>query len=399
MKYFSIATLFLAFLPLFSGCSSDAEEKQLPQKQQTSTPAPAIQVETITVEKDHIPIWIEYTGKTEASKRVEVRARVSGRLEEVLFNEGEIVKKGQKLFTIEKASYEAAVVQAKAKLESDQASLKLARADVERYKPLVAEGLAPRVTLEQNQARVAELNAAIKADEAGLADAKLMLSYADVEAPIGGKVSRKNVDVGNIVGYSDKTLLTTIIADDPMHAYFNPSEEQYQIVQEYKSKNVLDARVTVPDNNRKLIKRTPFRGIVDFKDNKVDSMTGTITMRATVPNPDRKLLEGTFVYVDLFVTDKPEFIMVPPGVILEDQRGSYVFVVDEKKSASRVDIARGYESRHYVMITKGLTGGEQIIRSGLAKVRSGTVVDPKDVSESKGVMAIMKQNDLLPAQE
>lgn len=395
MKYRSIGVLLLTILPIISSCNSDKPE---PAKQPDQA-APVLPVEIIVAQKEKIPIWIEYTGKTEASQRVEVRARVSGRLEEVLFQEGDLVEKDQTLFVIEKNSYEATVAQAKAKLESDQASLKLAIADVDRYKPLVAEGLAPRVTLEQNEARVAELNAAIKADEATLADAQLQLSYTDVTAPISGRVSRKNVDVGNIVGYSDKTLLTTIVSDDPMHAYFNPNEEQYQIIQQYKSKDVLEARVTVPDNNQKLIQRKPFRGQVDFNDNRVDPMTGTITMRATVPNPDRMLLEGTFVYVDLFVTDKPEFIMLPPSVIQEDQRGSFVYAVDENSSAKRIDVGRGFESRYYALITKGLSGGEQIIANGLAKIRPGVKIKATDVSETKGVMAIMKDSDLLPSQE
>jgi len=379
---------------ILTGCSEDKKNQQTER-----TAPPPIPVNVVTTAIENVPIWIEYTGKTEASQRVEVRARVAGKLEEILFNEGDQVEKGQKLFVIEKSSYEAAVAQAKARKEADQASLKLAVADVERYRPLVAEGLAPRVTIEQNEARVAELKAAIKSDQAAVDDALLNLSYTDVFSPISGKISRKNIDVGNIVGFGEKTLLTTVIADDPMHAYFSPNEEQYQLVERFKSKDKLDARVTVPNNYKKLLDRGVFTGVVDFNDNQADPMTGTITMRATVENPNSQLFEGTFVYVEVFVTDKAEFLMLTPAVIQDDQRGSYVYVVDDNNSAKRVNIKRGFETRHYAVVAEGLEGGERIITSGLAKIRPGTKVEPTDVTDTESVMAVMKKNEMIPEKE
>ncbi|BHH85393.1 efflux RND transporter periplasmic adaptor subunit [Desulforhopalus sp. 52FAK] len=394
MSFRRTMALLVAGCFMLCGCSEEKNE------QAAERPAPPpVPVNVVTVAKENVPIWIEYTGKTEASQRVEVRARVSGKLEEILFTEGDQVEKGQKLFVIEKSSYEAVVAQAKAKKEADEASLNLAIADVERYRPLVAEGLAPRVTLEQNEARVAELRAAIKADEAAIDDALLNLSYTDVVAPISGKISRKNIDVGNIVGFSEKTLLTTVIADNPMHAYFSPNEEQYQLVQTYKSKDKLDARVTVPNSYKKLLDRGVFKGFVDFNDNQADPMTGTITMRATVENPESQLFEGTFVYVELFVTDKAEFLMLIPSVIQDDQRGSYVYVVDENNSAKRVDIKRGMETRNYAVVSKGLEGGERVITSGLAKIRPGAKVEPTDVTATESVMAIMQKDQMIPEKE
>ncbi|PHR29946.1 MAG: efflux transporter periplasmic adaptor subunit [Desulfotalea sp.] len=386
--------LIITGLFVLSGCSGDNKEQQ--KKPPVPPPIP---VNVVTAVKENVPIWIQYTGKTEASQKVEVRARVAGKLEEILFHEGDHVKKGQKLFVIEKAAYEAVVAQARAQKESDEASLKLAKADVERYRPLVAEGLAPRVTLEQNEARVGELDAVIKADQAVLDEALLNLSYTDVVSPIAGKISRKNIDAGNIVGFSDKTLLTTVIADDPMHAYFNPNEEQFQLVQQYKSKEKLDARVTVPSRFKKLLDRRIFKGVVDFNDNRVDPMTGTITMRATVANPESKLFEGTFVYVDLFVTDKAEFLMLSPGLIQEDQRGSFVYIVDENEKAKRVEVKRGFETRYYAVIETGLEGGERVIASGLAKIRPGTKVAATDVTATEGVMAVLQKNEMIPEEE
>lgn len=210
------ALILLLLLFSFCGCRNGQQEQAVKKE------APPLAVETITVHKEPVPIWLEYTGKTEATKRVEIRARVAGALEKIRFTEGDHVRQGQRLFDIEQTAYLAALDQALAGRELDRASLQLALADVARYKPLVAEDLAPRATLEQYQAKAAELRAKIKADEAAIKEARLNLSYTEITAPISGVISRSYVDVGNIVGYGEKTLLTVIVADDPMYAYFVP---------------------------------------------------------------------------------------------------------------------------------------------------------------------------------
>ena len=273
---------------LLSSCSEEQKDESAAEKKAP----PPLAVEVIGVNVESVPLWISFTGRTEAFKRVEVRARVSGRLDQVLFTEGDYVNEGDTLFVIEKDSYEAALAQAKAQLQKNQASLKLARADVERYKPLVAEDLAPRATLEQYEAREAELIAAIKADEANIQDAELNLSYTDVVAPISGRVSRKLVDIGNIVGYGEQTVLTTIISDNPMYAYFNPTESQFQAMRTYKSRDEMPAMVTVSQDQSGLVQRDPLKGKVDFSDNRVDNNTGTISMRALVANDDHSFWRG-----------------------------------------------------------------------------------------------------------
>lgn len=383
-----LASLAASFF-LFS-CS---EEKKEPVAEKQAPPP--LTVEVITVSNESVPLWVSFTGRTEATKRVEVRARISGRLDQVLFTEGDFVSEGDTLFVIEKDTYEAALDQAKAQLQKDQASLQLARADVERYKPLVAEDLAPRATLEQYQAREAELVAALKADEAYIKDAELNLSYTDVKAPISGRVSRKQTDIGNIVGYGEQTVLTTIVSDDPMYAYFNPTETQFQAMSTHKSLDKMPARVGVADDKKGLVKRELLQGEVDFSDNRIDNKTGTISMRAIVGNSDHSLLEGTFVYVEVMVTDQTAFLLIPPGVVQEDQQGSFVYVVDENNSAKRVNIKSGYESRYYMIVQEGLQGGEAIVVSGFAKIRAGAPLNPTDVTESKGIKAVFKEQGMM----
>lgn len=382
----------LLLLPLLTfmltGCNEDKQQQPAPQ------PPPPMKVEAITVNMEKLPIWLEYTGKTEATKRVEIRARVSGRLDDVLFNEGDYVEKGALLFILEQDKYEAALAQAKAQLERNRATLLLAQKDVERYRPLVAEGLAPRATLEQYQAREAELVASIKSDQATIRDAELNLSYTKIVAPISGRISRKFVDVGNIVGYGEQTVLTTIVSDDPIYAYFSPTETQFQVMRQYKSRDRMAARVNIPGNLKGLLERKPLVGEVNFTDNRIDQNTGTVTMRAEVANPDHSILEGTFVYVEVMVTDQVSFLMVPPSAVQEDQRASFVYVVGENNTAERVDIKRSYESRHYLIVAEGLKGGERIIVSGLAKLTPGQAIDPVDVTQTKGVRARLAAQDM-----
>ena len=374
----------------FTGCSDSKKEQQAAAPPEP----PPLPVDMIVVKNERVPIWVEYTGKTAASKRIEVRARVAGILEKVLFTEGAFVEEGQKLFEIEKDTFEQALQQARAKREMDQATLDLAIADVKRYVPLVEEGLAPRATLEQYMARRNELIALVKADEAAIRDAELNLSYTDVMAPISGNISRMHVDVGNIVGYGEKTVLTTMVSNDPMFAYFNPTEEDFQIMRKYGSKEILDAIVRLPGGQSRHLQRGPFKGQVSFSDNRVNSMTGTITMRATIDNPDLSLLEGTFVYVEVFISDQYPLMLVPPQVVLEDQRGSFLYVVDTNNRVNRIDVQRGYEGRYFLYIKEGLEDGDKVIVSSLQTIRPDIKVTPTDVTAEKGVMAVFKKHQM-----
>jgi RND family efflux transporter MFP subunit len=382
LKTFTLISLFSILF--FVGCS----DKEQIQKQQKTPP---LQVDTITIKKEAVPIWKKFTAKTKASSHQEVRARISGILEKRYFKDGQNVKKGQNLFKIEQAEYISALNIAKAKKDADEAALKLAIADVRRYKPLVKEGLAPRATLEQYQAKMASLKAEIAGDIAQINKAKLELDYTIVKAPISGKISARHVDVGNLVGLGESTLLTTITKTDPLYAYFSPSQNDARMLQKYKNKDKPDAFIELQgEENIRL------DGFVDFSDNTVDPLTSTISMRATINNPDDKIMSGTFVYVNIFVNDKYEFLMIPPHIIFNDQLGKFIYVVDKNSTIKRVDIKTGYSSKYYVSVKSGLKGGERVIVSALMKLKEGKKVKPTDVTQTEGIKAILQKNNLIP---
>ncbi len=380
-----LTSILLSSLALFSACGED-------KKPQAKKEIPPMQVNTITVKKEPIPIWKRYTGMTKASSDQEIKARVSGILEEIYFKDGENVKKGQKLFRIQQSEYIATLNAAKAKKRQDEASLALAIADVNRYTPLVNEGLAPRATLEQYQAQQAGLKAAIAGDEAEISRAELELSYTIITAPISGKTSARRVDVGNLVGQSESTTLTTIMKIDPIYAYFSPSQDDVRLFKKYRNKDKPDAFVELKGSMEDI----RLDGFVDFANNTVDSLTSTITMRATINNKDSKIFPGTFVYVNIFINDKYEFRMIPPEVILSDQLGKFIYVVDENNKVKRVDIKTDYSTKYYVNVKEGLKDGDRVIVSALIKLRPGREVIPTDVTDKQGIQAILKNNDLTP---
>lgn len=358
--------------------------------------APPLNVETVTVEKKKLPIWMQYTGMTKASSDQEIRARVSGRLEKIYFEDGAYVKEGDKLFLIEQSEYRSNLRSAKAKKQRDQASLALAKADVNRYRPLVKDGLAPRATLEQYEAKYGELVAAIEADNAAIQNAELALSYTLIKAPASGQVSARLVDVGNLVGYGESTLLTTILQSDKIYAYFSPSESDVQKIYKFRSREKLPAFIEVRGQGEEVLKRKRLDGYVDFSNNTVDPLTSTISMRATIDNRARSVYPGTFVYINVFVSDEFDFIMVPPQAVFEDQLGKFVYTVDANNSARRTSVTTNFSSRYYTGVASGLKDGDRVVISGLMKVKEGRKLEPTDVTATKGILAVMNAHKLIP---
>ncbi len=373
----------------FAGCG---EEK----KQQEQKTVPALPVEIITIKERNVPIWMPYTGKTQASSSQEVRARVQGILEEIYYKDGDNVKKGQKLFKIEQTDYLASLNTAKAKKARNLATLKLAQADVNRYKPLVKDGLAPRVTLEQYEAQVATIQADLASNDAEIKQAELELSYTIIKAPIDGQASRRLVDVGNLVGKGEATILTTINNNHPMYAYFSPSEEDFQKIKKFKDRDVMEAYITF-DYQSELLKNMSKLGFVNFSDNTVDPGTSTVSMRAEIPNEDNSVFPGTFVHVNIFVTERFKLVGVPPEVISEDQRGQFVYVVSEQNTAHKKYIEPVYESRFFTLLKKGsLDDGDKVIVSALIRLRENLPLKITDVTATKGIDAVIKDNHLIP---
>jgi RND family efflux transporter MFP subunit len=186
------------------------------------------------------------------------------------------------------------------------------------------------------------------------------------------------------------------VQTEQIYVYFSPSEKSVQKIYRYRSRDDLPAFIEVRGQGEDIFKRKRLDGFVDFSNNIVDPLTSTVSMRATIDNKDQSVYPGTFVYVNIFITDQLNFVMVPPQAILEDQLGKFVYTVDANNTAKRTSVTPTLSARYYTSISDGLKDGDRVVISGLIKVQDGRKLAPKDVTESKGILAVMKEHNLIP---
>lgn len=317
-----------------------------------------------------------FTGRTEAVSAVEVRARVSGFLETVHFQEGTEVEAGALLFTIEKDAYEAARKSAAAALASAKANAKRARADLERAEQAIGSNA---ISQQEYALRLAErdmADAAVLEAEAKLADAERNLGYCEVVAPIAGRVGRVLVDAGNLVGAPSATVLTELVQMDPIQVTFEVSEaEVLEYLSEHEYGDGTAARGELP---LKLGLGTgddhPFEGVVDFVDSGVDANTSTLLLRGVFPNGERKLLPGFYARLLLPGDLLEGAVLVEEAAIGTDLSGKYVLVVDDKGLAQLNRVELGPLEGRLRVILSGLEAGQRYITEGIRRARPGRPV-------------------------
>jgi len=340
-----------------------------PAQAQKAEPA-AIPVSTIYAERKPISRTRDFVGRVEAINRVEVRARVKGYLEEVLFREGAAVKEGAPLYRIERGLFEADVKQAEGALERSKAASALAVIQLQRAEDLLARNAGTVVARDQAQAEAQQAAGAVMTDQANLSTAKINLGYTDITAPIAGKIGRTNVTKGNVVG-PDSGPLTVIVSQDPMYVTFPVSQREFLRAQERGARpDLKDLKVQIKFSDGASYDQT---GEINFVDVTVDRTTDTVLARATMPNPKGALTDSQLVRV-LIESGAPEQkVVIPQAALIADQGGIYVFVVEDGKAAVR-RVKVGAEIGPDIVIEDGLSGGEQVIVEGLQSVRPGAPI-------------------------
>lgn len=339
-----------------------------PAYAQQQQPGP-VPVATIKAERKPITKTRDFVGRIDAVNKVEVRARVKGYLEAVLFKEGDMVKEGASLYRIERGLFEA-VGQAQGWLQRAQGALVLARQQLRRAQELLARQAGTEVARDQAVAAEAEASGAVTVDQANLKAAQINLGYTEINAPIAGKIGRTNVTKGNVVGPSTGTL-TTIVSQDPMHVTFPVSQREFLgLEQAGRQVDVANIGVRLRLADGSMYDQ---KGTINFVDVSVDRATDTVLVRATVPNPNGQLVDGQLVRAVLESGTPEEKIVIPQGALVADQEGVYVFVVEDGKAAVR-PVKTGGPSGSDVVIDSGLEGGEQVIVEGIQSVRPGTPV-------------------------
>ncbi|MEI5665673.1 efflux RND transporter periplasmic adaptor subunit [Bosea sp. CCNWLW174] len=344
-------------------------------------PAPtAIPVGTVMAEKRAITQTADFVGRIEAVNRVDIRARVTGYLEEVLFKDGATVAEGAPLFRIERAPFEAAVEQAQGALEKAQGALQNATVQRQRAEELLRTNAGSVAIRDQRVAEEKGAQGDLTVAEANLKSAQINLGYTEIKAPIAGRIGRTKVTKGNVVG-PDSGVLAQIVSDDPMYVTFPVSQREFLALKT----NRLPADGSAPLVSLKFSDGSTYdqKGRVDFVDVSVERSTDTVLVRATLPNPGGKLLDGTLVRVGVQAPQSEEKVLVPQSALIADQQGSYVFAVEDGKAVvKRVKV--GAEAGSYIAIDQGLSGNEQIVIQGLQNLRPGVPVLASPVTLTTG---------------
>jgi membrane fusion protein (multidrug efflux system) len=335
-------------------------------------PQGPVPVGVVVAEKQAIAPTAEFVGRIDAIERVNLRARVTGYLDAVLFKAGEHVKEGDPLFRVDQAPFQATVQQEQGALLRAQARLTNATLQADRAEELVKTNAT---SVAERDRRVADKQAAqgdVVTADGNLRTAKINLGYTVITAPIDGIISKTDVTKGNLVG-PDSGVLTTIVSEDPMYVTFPVSQREFLTLR----------RSDIQGGQRKVSVTVRFSdgsvydkpGVVNFLDVKVDRSTDTILVRATLPNPDGALIDGQLVRVAV-QGDKPqEKVLVPQAALLADQQGTYLFTVQDGKATVRLVKVGGNKGTSAV-IDEGLSGGEQVIVQGIEALRPGSPVTP-----------------------
>ncbi|WP_457581282.1 efflux RND transporter periplasmic adaptor subunit [Ensifer canadensis] len=343
------------------------------------------QLPTVTAAKPVVRDVIdsdEFIGRFEAVDEVSVRARVGGYLDEVNFTDGALVKKGDKLFVIDQRPYRTALSQAEATLESTRSSLAFAETQFKRTESLTGTGTLSVSTLDDHRRELLSAQAAVRGAEAAVERAKLDLDYTTITAPLTGRVDRRLISTGNLV-QADQTVLTTIVSLDPIDFYFDVDERRLlsyaRVARERGSAlqeggGALDVMVTIADSNE-----APFKGKLDFAENRLDQASGTMRVRARFDNPNYVLQPGLFGRAELEGSNTYKAVLIPDEAIGADQNERIVYEVREDGTVTTKPVRLGPKLHGYRVIRSGMTGDEIIVVNGLMRARPGTKVKPEIV--------------------
>ncbi len=354
----------VAALLMLTGCGRDAADAP-------STPATPTVTVTEVVSRS-VTDTAEFTAALEPVQSVTLRARVEGFLKARLFTEGDLVQAGDVLYRIDPAELQAALDAAEGQLADDKAALAKAQADLSRYENLLRRGDVSQETYDTALADAQEAKAQVAASQAAVEQAKLNLSYAEITAPLSGRIGATRVNVGNLVGPDENAELATIVQLDPIYVAFHPGGADMDVIAKRQHEAPVAVSVALPEGEV-----PPHAGKIDFIDNRVDPATGTLAMRAVIPNPDGLLRPGRFARVTVDLGERPDALLVPLRSLVENQGGFLVYVVgaDDKVQERRVEV--GEIVGQLRVMESGVEAGDRVVVDGVQQVQGGMAVKTK----------------------
>ena len=333
-------------------------------------PAPGaertVPVQLANVERKDLPIWIEGLGTVAAFQQVTVRTQVDGRLDKVLFTEGQVVKKGDVIAQVDPRPFEVQLHQAEGARERDRSQLEVAKRNVERYQSLRDQNLVAQQQVDTYVAQVGELEGNVKIDESQIENAKLMLDYAAIKAPLDGITGVRLVDAGNIVHASDPNGIVVITSVDPAAVFFTVPQDRMPQISAALARGSVEVKVWNRDGTQEL-----GDGTVMVLDNQINQATATLRLKAKVNNPDRRLWPNEFVKARMLVETRRGATVVPAVAVQQGPSGAFVYVVGADSTAQMRPVTVALTNDDVAVIEKGVQPGEQVVIEGQNQLRPG----------------------------
>jgi membrane fusion protein, multidrug efflux system len=364
--YFFLTSL-AALLLLAAGCSNK-------EAVQAAKPMAAAPVRVATVASRTMPVELQAIGNVEAISTVSIKAQISGQLLRVHFKEGDFVKKGQLLFTIDRAPFEAALRQAEGTLAKDEAQALNSKLDAERYQGLGKQGVVSKQQVDAAGAAANAMAATVAADKAAVETAKINLEYTSIYSPINGRTGSVGVKEGNLVKANDVPILVTINQIEPIYVSFSIPEQQLAELKQYSNTKSLKVDAAPQGSTQH------FQGRLTFIDNSVDLTTGTIKLKATFDNAAHALWPGQFADVNLTLKSQPNAVVVPTAALQTSQNGTYVYLVEQDLTAKQQPVKVGWNVGEDTVIASGLQPGQRVVTDGQLRLTPGAKVDIKSGS-------------------
>jgi multidrug efflux system membrane fusion protein len=344
--------------------SARAAEQQKPR---------AVPVLLATVEKRDVPVWLEGLGSVAAFQQVSVRPQVDGRLDKVLFKEGQAVKKGQVLAQIDPRPFLVQLHQAEGALARDRATQKDAKINLERFSTLRGEKLVAQQQVDDQAAVAGQSEGAIKMDEAAVENARLQLDYAEIKSPLDGVAGVRLIDAGNIVHAADaNATIVVVTALDTAAVYLTTPEDELPRVTAAMKRGEVRCEVWSRDGQKQL-----GVGTLAVVDNQINQSTATLKLKALVPNQDRQLWPQQFVKARLLLDVKKGAVVLPAAAVQRGPKGTFVYVVGSDQIAQSKDLSVAFVSDDLAVIASGVNPGEQVVVEGANQLRPGTPVAPR----------------------
>lgn len=356
--------LFAGSLSFIAGCSKDAPKQALKSL--------IVPVTTAAVTNEDVPVQISGIGTVEAYSTISITARVGGELLNAAFNEGEYVKQGDLLFTIDPRPYQAALEAAKANLMKNTALAKNAEDDLVRYSELFNEDLVSRNDYERAKANADAAKAMAEADKAAVENASLQLGYCSVYAPISGRTGSLLVNKGNLIKANDNNPMVVINQVQPVYVSFSVPEHNLSEIRRYMAAGKLNAQASLSKEDNRYVK-----GLLSFVDNTVDTSTGMIRLKAVFENREEVLWPGQFVNVTIALSAIQDAVVIPSQAVQTGQQGQFVFVIKEDTAELRL-VSTGISYEDITIVESGLEPGEQVVTDGQMLLMPGAKVEIKN---------------------